>query len=72
MNTITRVHQGHIKINDEDFYTYEYARDQKIKVSKQIRDSVSWVVDGREYLQEHKGLDLDESSTFMPELPPIE
>jgi len=72
MNTITRVHQGHIKINGEDFYTYEYARDQKIKVSKQIKDSVSWVVDGREYLQEHKGLDIDESPTFMPELPPIE
>jgi len=66
MNTITRVHEGHIKINDEDFYTYEYARDQKIKVSKQIRGSVSWIVDGREYLQEYTGLDLDEPPVPTP------
>lgn len=66
MNTITRVHEGHIKINDEDFYIYEYARDQKIKVSKQIRGSVSWIVDGREYLQEHTGLDLDEPPVPTP------
>ena len=67
MNTITRVHHGHIRINDEDFYTYEYARDQKIKVTKQIKNSVSWVVDGREYLQEDIGLDFDESSELSSE-----
>lgn len=72
MNTITRVHYGHIRINDEDFYTYEYARDQKIKVNKQIRNSVSWIVDGREYLQEYRGLDLDESPDSTSELPSIE
>ena len=62
MNILTRVKDGrHIKINDQDFMTYEYARSEDISVT----NKESWVIDGVAYymLTEDLVVDLDEVET---------
>ena len=62
MNILTRVKNGrHIKINDQDFMTYEYARSEEISVT----NKVTWIIDGVEYymLTEDIVVDLDEVET---------
>jgi len=62
MNILTRVKNGrHIKINDQDFMTYEYARSEEISVT----NKVTWLIDGVEYymLTEDIVVDLDEVET---------
>lgn len=62
MNILTRVKNGrHIKINDQDFMTYEYARSESISVT----NKVTWLIDGVEYymLTEDIVVDLDEVET---------
>lgn len=62
MNILTRVKNGrHIKINDQDFMTYEYARSEEISVT----NKVTWLIDGVEYymLTEDLVVDLDEVET---------
>ena len=62
MNILTRVKNGrHIKINDQDFMTYEYARSEEISVT----NKVTWLIDGVEYymLTEDLVIDLDEVET---------
>ena len=62
MNILTRVKNGrHIKINDQDFMTYEYARSEDISVT----NKVTWLIDGVEYymLTEDIVVDLDEVET---------
>ena len=62
MNILTRVKNGrHIKINDQDFMTYEYARSEAISVT----NKVTWLIDGVEYymLTEDLVVDLDEVET---------
>lgn len=46
MNILTRVKNGrHIKINDQDFMTYEYARSEDVSVT----NKECWILDGVEY-----------------------
>ena len=62
MNVLKRVKDGrHIKINDQDFMTYEYARSEDISVT----NKESWIIDGVAYymLTEDLVVDLDEVET---------
>ena len=59
MNILTRVKNGrHIKINDQDFMTYEYARSKGISVT----NKESWELDGVRYfmLTEDIVVDVEE------------
>jgi hypothetical protein len=57
MNIIKRVvRKSHVKINDQDYMTYEYARSKGIDVS----NKESWEVDGVRYYMLLKDLVLDE------------
>ena len=59
MNTLTRVKNGrHIKINGQDFMTYEYARSEDISVTSKE----CWIIEGVEYymLTEDIVVNLDE------------
>ena len=57
MNVIKRiVRKAHIRINDQDYMTYEYARSKDIAVS----NKVSWEVDGTRYYVMEKDLVVDE------------
>lgn len=62
MNILKRVKDGrHIKINDQDYMTYEYARSEDISVT----NKESWIIDGVAYymLTEDLVVDLDEVET---------
>ena len=62
MNVLKRVKDGrHIKINDQDYMTYEYARSEDISVT----NKESWIIDGVAYymLTEDLVVDLDEVET---------
>ena len=57
MNIIKRVvRKSHIKINDQDYMTYEYARSKGTAIS----NKESWEVDGVRYYMLLKDLILDE------------
>jgi hypothetical protein len=57
MNIIKRVvRKSHVKINDQDYMTYEYARSKGMDVS----NKESWEVDGVRYYMLLKDLVLDE------------
>ena len=57
MNIIKRVkRKAHIKINDQDYMTYEYARSKGTAIS----NKESWEVDGDRYYMLLKDLILDE------------
>ena len=57
MNIIKRVkRKAHIKINDQDYMTYEYARSKGTAIS----NKESWEVDGVRYYMLLKDLILDE------------
>jgi len=62
MNTLTRVKNGrHIKINGQDFMTYEYAR----SIGTSVTNKETWIIEGVEYymLTEDLVVDLDEVET---------
>ena len=57
MNIIKRVvRKSHIKINDQDYMTYEYARSKGMAVS----NKESWEVEGVRYYMMEKDLVVDE------------
>ena len=59
MNTLTKVKNGrHIKINGQDFMTYEYAR----SIGTSVTNKETWIIEGVEYymLTEDIVVDLDE------------
>jgi len=59
MNILKKVKRNaHIKINDQDFMTYEYARSKDISVT----NKESWVIEGIAYymLTEDIVVDLEE------------
>jgi len=61
MNTLTRVKNGrHIKINGQDFMTYEYAR----LIGTSVTNKEAWIIEGVEYymLTEDLVLDLEEET----------
>lgn len=59
MNILKKVKRNaHIKINDQDFMTYEYARSKDISVT----NKESWIIEGVTYfmLTEDIVVDLEE------------
>jgi len=57
MNIIKRVvRKSHIKINDQDYMTYEYARSRGMAVS----NKESWEIEGVRYYMMEKDLVVDE------------
>ena len=57
MNVIKRiVRKAHIKINDQDYMTYEYARSKGMAIS----NKESWEVDGVRYYMMEKDLVVNE------------
>jgi hypothetical protein len=53
MNTLTRVKNGrHIKINGQDFMTYDYAR----SIGTSVTNKEAWIIEGVTYYMLTEGL----------------